>query len=92
MEGTRPPAQRPNSAIGSLDTKLEMGNTFDYNPSVKKSESVNRKTKKSNPVNRKAKSNVFMRDLRKGINMYLNLHITFLKLIWFYEILLGICL
>ena len=44
MEGTRPPAQRPNSAIGSLDTKLEMGNTFDYNPSVKKSESVNKKT------------------------------------------------
>ena len=44
MERTRPPVQGPNSAIGSLDTNLEMENTFYYNPSVKKSESVNKKT------------------------------------------------
>ena len=56
MERTRPPVQRPNSAIGSLDTNLEMGNTFDYNR-VKKWGSVSKKNKKSNPVNRKAKSN-----------------------------------
>lgn len=59
MERTRPPVQRPNSAIASLDTNLEMGKTSDYkyNRSVKKWGSVSKNPKKSNPVNRKAKSN-----------------------------------